>query len=53
MSFQDVLNSYVQNSDDELDREVKYILSVWLDNKVAHGQYNKYCKQGKHLFTFC
>ena len=42
-SFQDVLNGYVPNSDDELDMEAKYILSVWLDNKVAHG---------KHLFTF-
>jgi trehalose 6-phosphate synthase/phosphatase len=30
--------------DDERDRKTKYI-PVWLDDKVAHGHYDGYCKQ--------
>lgn len=46
-SFQDALNGYVPDSDDEQDREAKYV-PVWLDDKVAHGHYDRYCKQSKH-----
>jgi trehalose 6-phosphate synthase/phosphatase len=45
-SFQDALNGYVPDSDDEQDSEVKYV-PVWLDDKVAHGHYDGYCKQSK------
>ena len=48
-SFQDALNGYVPDSDeDEQDREAKYV-PVWLDDKVAHGHYDRYCKQSEHL----
>jgi trehalose 6-phosphate synthase/phosphatase len=47
-SFQDALNGYAPDSDDEQDREAKYV-PVWLDDKVAHGHYDGYCKQSKHL----
>lgn len=47
-SFQDALNGYVPDSDDEQDCEAKYV-PVWLDDKVAHGHYDRYCKQSKHL----
>ncbi|KIM37046.1 glycosyltransferase family 20 protein [Hebeloma cylindrosporum] len=30
--------------DDERDRKTKYV-PVWLDDKVAHGHYDGYCKQ--------
>lgn len=44
-SFQDALNAYVPDSDDEQDG-AKYV-PVWLDDKVAHGHYDRYCKQSK------
>ena len=47
-SFQDALNGYVPDSDDERDKEAKYV-PVWLDDKVAHGHYDGYCKQSKPL----
>ena len=47
-TFQDALNGYVPDSDDEHDSEAKYV-PVWLDDKVAHGHYDRYCKQSKHL----
>lgn len=38
--------------DDERDRKTKYV-PVWLDDKVAHGHYDGYCKQSTyHLFSF-
>ena len=46
-AFQDALNGYQPDSDDEQDREAKYV-PVWLDDKVAHGHYDGYCKQSKH-----
>ena len=45
-SFQDALDGYVPDSDDEQDKEAKYV-PVWLDDKVAHGHYDRYCKQSK------
>jgi trehalose 6-phosphate synthase/phosphatase len=51
-AFQDALNGYEPDSDDdEQDKEVKYV-PVWLDDKVAHGHYDGYCKQSKHLPPF-
>jgi trehalose 6-phosphate synthase/phosphatase len=47
-AFQDALNGYEPDSDDEQDREAKYV-PVWLDDKVAHGHYDGYCKQSEHL----
>ena len=34
--------------DDERDRKTKYV-PVWLDDKVAHGHYDGYCKQSTCL----
>ena len=45
-SFQDALDGYVPDSDDEQDKVAKYV-PVWLDDKVAHGHYDGYCKQSK------
>ena len=50
-SFQDAVNGYVPDSDDEQDSEAKYV-PVWLDDKVAHGHYDRYCKQSKHSYPF-
>ena len=47
-SFQDALNDYVPDSDDEQAMGAKYV-PVWLEDKVAHGHYDSYCKQSKHL----
>ena len=47
-SFQDALDGYVPDSDEEQDSAAKYV-PVWLDDKVAHGHYDRYCKQSKHL----
>lgn len=39
--------------DDERDRKTKYV-PVWLDDKVAHGHYDGYCKQSKFVpMTLC
>ena len=46
-SFQDALDGYIPDSDDEQEvKEAKYV-PVWLDDKVAHGHYDRYCKQSK------
>lgn len=45
--FEDALNNYLpkeSDPDDERDRKTKYV-PVWLDDKVAHGHYDGYCKQ--------
>ena len=45
--FEDALNNHLpkeSDPDDERDRKTKYI-PVWLDDKVAHGHYDGYCKQ--------
>ena len=53
VSFQEALNGYVPDSDDsdEQDKEgtTKYV-PVWLDDKVAHGHYDRYCKQSEHPY---
>jgi trehalose 6-phosphate synthase/phosphatase len=50
-SFQDALDGYVPDSDDEQDSDVKYV-PVWLDDKIAHGHYDRYCKQSKHRYHY-
>jgi trehalose 6-phosphate synthase/phosphatase len=48
-SFQDALNGYVPDSDDDdQDKGAKYV-PVWLDDKVAHGHYDRYCKQSMFI----
>jgi len=36
--------------DDERDRKTKYV-PVWLEDKVAHGHYDGYCKQSMWFFS--
>ncbi|KAF8805723.1 trehalose-6-phosphate phosphatase [Phlegmacium glaucopus] len=43
-AFEGALNDYLPDHDDERDRKTKYV-PVWLDDKVAHGHYDGYCKQ--------
>jgi len=43
-AFEGALNDYLPDSEDERDRKTKYV-PVWLDDKVAHGHYDGYCKQ--------
>ncbi|PPQ70030.1 hypothetical protein CVT24_003797 [Panaeolus cyanescens] len=46
-SFETALKEYLpkeSDPDDERDRKTKYV-PVWLDDKVAHGHYDGYCKQ--------
>ncbi|KAF9051684.1 trehalose 6-phosphate phosphatase [Panaeolus papilionaceus] len=46
-SFNTALKEYIpkeSDPDDERDRKTKYV-PVWLDDKVAHGHYDGYCKQ--------
>ena len=45
--FETALKDYhpkESDPDDERDRKTKYV-PVWLDDKVAHGHYDGYCKQ--------
>ena len=49
IAFEAALNDYLPDPEDERDRKSRYI-PVWLDDKVAHGHYDGYCKQSK-LFT--
>ncbi|PPQ80867.1 hypothetical protein CVT25_001876 [Psilocybe cyanescens] len=45
--FEAAVNNYhpkESDPDDERDRKTKYV-PVWLDDKVAHGHYDGYCKQ--------
>ncbi|KAF8156017.1 trehalose-6-phosphate phosphatase [Crassisporium funariophilum] len=47
LSFETTLKKYhpkESDPDDERDRKTKYV-PVWLDDKVAHGHYDGYCKQ--------
>lgn len=46
LAFEAALNEYLPDPDDEWDRKTKYV-PVWLDDKVAHGHYDGYCKQSK------
>lgn len=47
-AFEDALSDYVPDSDEDEKRDMKYV-PVWLDDKVAHGHYDGYCKQSKLL----
>jgi trehalose 6-phosphate synthase/phosphatase len=58
--FETALKNYhpkESDPDDERDRKTKYV-PVWLDDKVAHGHYDGYCKQStsayiiQHFFLF-
>lgn len=43
--YEDALKSYTpKESDPDDDRKTTYV-PVWLDDKVAHGHYDGYCKQ--------
>ncbi|KAF4618814.1 hypothetical protein D9613_009732 [Agrocybe pediades] len=45
--FDEALKNFIpkeSDPDDERDRKTKYV-PVWLDDKVAHGHYDGYCKQ--------
>jgi trehalose 6-phosphate synthase/phosphatase len=49
-AFEDALNDYVPDSDEDEKRDMKATyVPVWLDDKVAHGHYDGYCKQSKLL----
>lgn len=44
-AFQDALDAYkIDPEDDRGEKRAKYV-PVWLDDKVAHGHYDGYCKQ--------
>lgn len=46
-AFQDALDAYnVDPEDDRGEKRAKYV-PVWLDDKVAHGHYDGYCKQSE------
>jgi trehalose 6-phosphate synthase/phosphatase len=46
-AFQDALDAYkIDPEDDRGEKRAKY-LPVWLDDKVAHGHYDGYCKQSE------
>ncbi|KXN84045.1 Trehalose-phosphatase [Leucoagaricus sp. SymC.cos] len=45
IAFEEALKSYTpKESDPDDDRKTTYV-PVWLDDKVAHGHYDGYCKQ--------
>ena len=46
VSFEDALDNYLPDPDDALGKKTRYV-PVWLDDKVAHGHYDGYCKQSK------
>lgn len=49
-AFESALDDYVPDSDDDEKRDGKAnYIPVWLDDKVAHGHYDGYCKQSKLL----
>ena len=54
-AFQDALDGYkIDPEDDRGEKRAKYV-PVWLDDKVAHGHYDGYCKQSeiRLLLSFC
>lgn len=51
LAFEGSLDNYIPDTDDEHDTKIKYV-PVWLDDKVAHGHYDGYCKQSTPLFLF-
>lgn len=48
-AFEDALDGYVPDSDDETQNSKAKYVPVWLDDKVAHGHYDGYCKQSELL----
>lgn len=48
ISFEGALDDYLPDPDEERNRKTKYV-PVWLDDKVAHGHYDGYCKQSKPI----
>ena len=51
IDFESALKEYeprAPDADDEKDQMTKYI-PVWLDDKVAHGHYDGYCKQSPYF----
>ena len=53
IAFEEVLKSYTpKESDPDDDKRTTYV-PVWLDDKVAHGHYDGYCKQSEHSHHSC
>lgn len=49
IALEDALNTYEpKESDPDDDKKTKYV-PVWLDDKVAHGHYEGYCKQSTSI----
>jgi trehalose 6-phosphate synthase/phosphatase len=47
-AFQDALDAYkIDPEDDRSEKRAKYYLPVWLNDKVAHGHHDGYCKQSE------
>ena len=52
-AFQDALDGYkIDPEDDRGEKRAKYV-PVWLDDKVAHGHYDGYCKQSEIRSLLC
>ena len=51
LTFEGALNKDIPDQDDEHDKKTKY-LPVWLNDKVAHGHYDGYCKQSTSIGLF-
>jgi trehalose 6-phosphate synthase/phosphatase len=49
-SLQDALATYTPREADPDDDKKTHYVPVWLDDKVAHGHYDGYCKTSEFIF---